>query len=174
MMKRGKNENHFKFLDEEETREILKGPHYFCLSTVSWKDTAKRKVRHVSNPSSVSKASSRSLNMLQKVPSNITNSPLWPLQMFTLFRFPYSSDMLSAFRRLKVEPEHQRYQLVVFFDFTKENWELYPIVTLQLGLIFGAVQSGTFLELGMEQVADKAETTMAEVTIRYLTTCLPQ
>ena len=86
--------------------------------------------------------------------------------MFTLFRFPYSSDMSSAFRRLKVEPEHQRYQLVVFFDFTKENWELYPIVTLQIGLIFGAVQSGTFLELGMEQVADEAETTIAEVMIR--------
>ena len=65
MMTRGKKEGHFHFLNEQETRDILNGPHYFCSSTVSWKDTEKRKVRHVSNPSSVSKASSRSLKMMQ-------------------------------------------------------------------------------------------------------------
>ena len=130
MMSRGEKEGHFKFLNEQETKDVLSQPHYFCSSTVSWKDTAKRKVRHVSNPSSVSKSSSRSLNMLQKVPSNITNNPLWPLQNFTLFRYPYSSDISSAFRRLKVEPAHQRYQLVIFFYFSQKDWELHPIVTI--------------------------------------------
>ena len=54
------------------------------------------------------------------------------------------------------------------FYFSKDNWEEYPIVTLQTGLIFGAVQSGTFLELVLDQVADKAENPMAKVTIRHL------
>ena len=84
MMRRGKNENHFRFLNKEEARDILDGPHYFCSSTVSFKDTAKRKVRHVSNQSAISKASASSLNMVQKVHSKVNNNPLWPLQLFTL------------------------------------------------------------------------------------------
>ena len=113
MMDRGREEGHFYFCNQREAEVILGAPHYFCASTVSWKDTEKRKIRHVSNPSSISKECSRSLNMLQRIPSNVGNNPLWPLQNFVLFYYGYSSDISSAFRRIKVTPEHQRFQLVI-------------------------------------------------------------
>merc|ERR1711895_274265 len=84
MMQRGEREGHFKFLSKEETGAVLSRPHYFCSSTVSWKDSGKRKVRHVSNPSAINKLAGRSLNMLQKVPANTANNPLWPIQNFFL------------------------------------------------------------------------------------------
>ena len=85
-----------------------------------------------------------------------------------LYKYAYSSDISSAFRRIKIGNEHQPFQLVVFFDFSKENWEQFPIVTVQTGMIFGAVQSGTYLELALEVVADEAASLMVEITIRYL------
>merc|ERR1711888_123193 len=168
MMQRGEREGHFKFLTEKEASIILGQSHYFCSSTVSWKDSGKRKVRHVSNPSAINKLAGRSLNMLQKVPANTSNNSLWPLQNFFLFKYAYSVDISSAFRRVKIKENHQPFQLVIFFDFTKENWDQYPIITLQTGMIFGAIQSGTYLDLALEVVADEASTLMVEITLRYL------
>ena len=126
MMQRGEREGHFRFLSEKEAGVVLSRPHYFCSSTVSWKDTEKRKVRHVSNPSAINKLAGRSLNMLQKVPANTANNPLWPLQNFFLYKYAYSEDISSAYRRVKIKENHQPFQLVIFFDFSKDNWHLFP------------------------------------------------
>ena len=67
-----------------------------------------------------------------------------------------------------MDPSQQKFQLITFFHFSRSDWEEHPIVTLQLGLPFGAVQIGTYLKLGMNIVADEAKSKMAEIVIRYL------
>ena len=88
--------------------------------------------------------------------------------MFFLYKYCYSADISSAYRRIKIEEDHQPFQLVIFFDFTKTNWHLYPIVTLQTGMIFGATQSGTYLDLAIERVAEEATTRVVKITLLFL------
>ena len=107
-----------------------------------------RKIRHISNPSAIGKDSGRSLNIVQKAPGNLMNNSLWPLQAFVLYPFPYSSDISSAYRRLKVDPSQVAFQLLVLFDFQKQDWDQHPVVTEQLGLPFGGPASRYVVGVG--------------------------
>ena len=86
------------------------------------------------------------------------NNLLWPLQLFILYPYAYSSDISSAYRRIKVDPSQVAYQLLVLFDFKKPDWHLHPIIVQQLGLPFGSTQAGCWLELAMEDVSEQTIT----------------
>ena len=105
--------------------------------------------------------------MCQKMPGNLSNPPDWPLAAFTLYSHPLSADIKSAYRKVKVSPEHRNFQLLVLFNFEKDDWENYPILCQQLGLPFGCIQSGTFLELILIMVAKATTIFLAALVILY-------
>ena len=146
-MSRGQSDEHFRILSATETQKVLAQPHYFSFQTTSFKEASKTtKICHVSNLSNVGARSGKSLNMCQKMLGNLSNPPDWPLAAFTLYSHPLSADLKSAYRKVSVNCDHRKYQLLVLYDFTKPDWENHPIVCEQVGLPFGCVQSGTYLE----------------------------
>ena len=97
LVARGVREGHFRLLDKGEAEQVLNKPHYLCSQSVCYKENSNHtKIRHISNPSAIGKHSGQSLNLVQKVPGNLMNNALWPLQLFILYPYPYSSDISSA------------------------------------------------------------------------------
>ena len=155
-------------INKTKTQNVLSLPHCFSFQTTSFKEASKTtKVRHVSNPSNVGSKSGKSLNMCQKMPGNLSNPPDWPLAAFMLYSHPLSADIKSAYRKVSVNPEHRNYQLLVLYDFEKPDWENHPIVCEQVGLPFGCVQSGTYLELILIMVAKATTIPQAALVILY-------
>ena len=68
MIERGKSDRHFRFLSDDEAKQVLNKPHNFLHQTVAWKQAShSTKVRHVSNPSSINKDIGSSLYITQKI-----------------------------------------------------------------------------------------------------------
>ena len=166
MVERGKSEDHFRYLTQEETQQVLKGPHNFVSQTVAYKEAShSTKIRHVSNPSCLNKELGSSLNISQKNPGNIGNNADWPLNAFLMYSAAYSSDVKSAYRKLQVCEEDRNFQLLILFDFSKENWMDFPLVVQQVNLPFGVKQAGVFLELVLYEVGTKAPSPLARTII---------
>ena len=91
----------------------------------------------------------------------------WCLHAFSLYHIPYSGDVKSAYRRVKVAEDHQWFQLLILFKFSKEDGQNYPLICVQEGLIFGACQAGTFLEICVNRTSKVARYDLAEVFIKY-------
>ena len=49
--------------------------------------------------------------------------------------------------------EHQVFQLLVYFDFSKEDWYNYPKIVRQKTLLYGGILSETILELAIRRAA---------------------
>ena len=77
----------------------------------------------------------------------------------------YSADVKSAYRKLQVSESDRNFQLLVLFDFTKDNWMDYPVVVQQVNLPFGVKQAGVFLELVLYEVGTKASSSLARTII---------
>ena len=168
MMTHGQTDHHFRILDASETKKVLSQPHCFSFQTTAFKEASKStRICHVSNPSKVGVKSGTSLNMCQKVPGNLSNPPDWTLAAFTLYSHPLSADIQSAYRKILVHPEHRRYQLLCFYDFSKTDWENNPLVCEQVGLPFGCVQSGTYLELILEKVSKTTKIPLAALIMLF-------
>ena len=69
-----------------------------------------------------------------------------------MYTAAYSSDVKSAYRKLQVSKDDRRFQLLIFFDFSKEDWINFPIIVEQINLPFGIKQAGVFLELVLYEV----------------------
>ena len=148
-------------LAPQESKLILQAPQ-----TTAFKESSLiTKICHVCNPSNISTLNQSSLNLTQEHPPNLANLLPWVLSSFTLYHVPYSSDIRSAYRRVKVDPSCQPFQLLLLFDFNKTNWSDYQIV-MQNGLPYGLTQSGTYLELALDEVADSVEHPMAKIIIQ--------
>ena len=169
MMSQGQTDEHFRILDANETEKVLVQPHCFSFQTTGFKEASKStKIRHVSNTSNVGVRSGKSLNMCQKLPGNLSNPPDWPLAAFTLYSHPLSADIKSTYHKISVQPDHRRYQLLVLYDFTlKSDWENHPLVCEQVGLPFGCVQSGTYLELILTKVAKTTNIPQAALVMLF-------
>ena len=95
------------------------------------------------------------------------NSSDRPLQLFTLYPFPYSSNIESAYQKVKIHPSQCRYQLLVLFDFKQKDWWAHPIVVEQCGMPFGSTQAGVYLELVLEEVAEQTLIKIVQIIIKY-------
>ena len=69
--------------------------------------------------------------------------------------------------RVRVHSDHTNYQLLILFDFSKDDWENYPWVVQYHGMFFGATQSGAYLELALNRVSNFARTELAKLIIKY-------
>ena len=106
MVKRGKDEQHFRFLTKQEAERVLKQPHNFVSQTARWREASlTTKICHVSNPCCLNKQVGSSLNIVQRDPGNISNNFDWPMFAFMLYSIPYAADVKSAFRKLQVKEE---------------------------------------------------------------------
>ena len=77
----------------------------------------------------------------------------------------YSADIKSENRKLQVSESDRNFQLLVLFDFTKDNWMDYPVVVQQVNLPFGVKQARVFLELVLYEVGTKASSSLARTII---------
>ena len=143
MIERGKSAEHFRLLSDEGAKQVLSQPNNFLNQTVAWKEAShSTKIRYVSNPSSINKDICSSLKIAQKNPGNIVNSSEWPLNYFMMHTAAYSCDVKSAYRKLQVSKGDRRFQLLIFFYFSKSDWMNFPIIVEQINLPFGVKQAG--------------------------------
>ena len=84
--------------------------------------------------------------MSQAMPPNLHNKLIWALSAFTILGVPYSADIHHAYRCFLVKPEHQVFQLMIGFDFSRGNWQGHPIVVKLKTLLYGAAHPGAILE----------------------------
>ena len=151
---------------QEETDQVLQGPHNFVSQTVAYKEAShSTKILHVSNPSCLNRELGSSLNIDQKNPGNIGNNADWPLNAFLMYSAAYSADVKSAYRKLQVSEDDRNFQLLILFDFSKDNWMEHPVVVQQVNLPFGVKQAGVFLELVLYEVGTKASSPLARIII---------
>ena len=140
LLRRGVEDDHFKILTSDEAKDVLRVHHSFSFQTTAFKESSlTTNLGHVSNPSNISSISQMSLNLAREHPPNLSNLIPWALSVFTLFHVPYSSDIKSAYRWVKVDPSCQPYQLLLLYDFDQLNWADFHKIILQKGLLYGAV-----------------------------------
>ena len=167
---RGVEEGAFQYLSEKEAREVLAKPHSFVYQQLAFNPKSKSTpIRHITNPSNFNKKAFSSLNMSQAMPPNLHNKLIWALSAFTIWGVPYSADISHAYRCFLVKPEHQVFQLMIGFDFSKGNWQDHPIVIKLKTLLYGAAQSGAILENSIRKfVAPHIGDPVAKFVLTYL------
>ena len=166
---KGIDEGCFEVLTPQQEAEMLKKPHNYTFTQLAFnKNSKSTPIRHVVNPSNISKANRTTVNSAQVTPPNLNNKLINALMAFTLLPVPYSSDIAHAFRTVLLSPEHQPYQLLVFFDFGKEDWWNHPLTIKQKTLMTGGQQSQLLLELVIrELVAPTIENQEAKKIVLY-------
>ena len=132
---------------------MLKKPHNYTFTQLAYNPNSKSTpIRHVVNPSNTSRANKITVNSAQVTPPNLNNKLIHALTAFTLFPVPYSSDIAHAFRTVLLSPEHQVFQLAVYFDFSKEDWWNFPLTIKQKTLMTGGQQSQLLLEIVIREL----------------------
>ena len=158
MFERGVKEGNFRLLNQEESREIMKGPHFFCHQTIARNANSKSTpLRHITNPSNYTPSHASSFNLALEKSPNLMCKLSWGLLPFLLFDVPYSVDIGHAYRKIKVHPSHQPYQLLVYYDLEDSQWKDNPMVVMQQTLMYGGIQSETILELAVRQATSKVQ-----------------
>ena len=132
---------------------MLQQPHFYCWTQLAINPkSASTPVRFITNASCQMGRGEINLNEAQIKPPNLNNRLISALTSFCLFEVPYSSDIQHEFRTIRIHPDHYPYQLLISFDYTKENCEDYPCTIVQKSLLYGGVQSQLILELAIRYI----------------------
>ena len=148
----------YQILTQKEAKNLLLTPHHFIRTSLIENHRSKSTpLRTILDPSSYVKECKSSFNAnLVTLPTKQTNISFILLGFF-LYEYPLSQDIESAFHGTKLIKSDQLFQLIMSFDFTKENWTDHPVIIRVLSLIFGSAQSPTLMEITIRKICQFLE-----------------